>query len=172
MSTPAAARHALAPLAFVATLLLVPGLGACAAEPEVETEIATDADPAPLGTTAPGAEPSSPPPPSASDEEVTVHLVDHEIHMPSTVPAGLVVFAIENAGESEHAFEVEGQGIEEEVGPLAPGDTGRLEVELAPGTYEVYCPIEDHAEKGMRLELTVTEAGGVAGTAPAEAPRP
>jgi hypothetical protein len=29
-------------------------------------------------------------------------------------------------------------------------------IELAPGTYEVYWPVDNHAEEGMRLELTVT----------------
>ena len=28
---------------------------------------------------------------------------------------------------------------------------------LAPGTYEVYCPVGNHEDEGMRLELTVTE---------------
>ena len=61
-------------------------------------------------------------------------------------------------GTIEHNFEVEGQGIEEELPEnLAPGATGTLTVDLAPGTYEVYCPVGNHEDEGMRVELTVTE---------------
>jgi uncharacterized cupredoxin-like copper-binding protein len=79
------------------------------------------------------------------------------IAMPSELPAGPTTFAITNDGTTEHNFEVEGQGIEEELPEnLAPGASGMLTVDLAPGTYEVYCPVGDHAGEGMRLELTVT----------------
>jgi uncharacterized cupredoxin-like copper-binding protein len=63
-----------------------------------------------------------------------------------------------NNGTIEHNLEVEGQGIEEAFDSnLQPGETRTLEVDLQPGTYEVYCPVADHADQGMRVELTVTE---------------
>jgi hypothetical protein len=33
----------------------------------------------------------------------------------------------------------------------------------APGTYELYCPVDGHAEEGMEGELTVKEGSGGAG---------
>ena len=39
---------------------------------------------------------------------------------------------------------------------LGPNEMGTLQVNLAPGTYQVYCPVDGHRESGMRLSLTVT----------------
>jgi uncharacterized cupredoxin-like copper-binding protein len=94
---------------------------------------------------------------SAMGESVAVSLMEFAIDMPTELPAGPTTFEITNDGTIEHNFEVEGQGIEEELPEnLAPGATGTLTVDLAPGTYEVYCPVGNHADQGMRLELTVT----------------
>jgi uncharacterized cupredoxin-like copper-binding protein len=72
------------------------------------------------------------------------------------VKAGTVTFNVSNDGEIVHNLEVEGNGIEEELEQdLQPGDSGELTVDLEPGTYEWYCPIDDHAEQGMEGELTV-----------------
>jgi uncharacterized cupredoxin-like copper-binding protein len=122
------------------------------ATPEVtgmETPAATDAD-----QTDEDATPTA----SAMGETVAVSLMEFAIDMPSELPAGPTTFEITNDGTIEHNFEVEGQGIEEELPEnLAPGATGTLTVDLAPGTYEVYCPVGNHEDEGMRLELTVTE---------------
>lgn len=89
---------------------------------------------------------------------VDVELDDFEIRMPESIPAGETVFMIENVGSVEHSFRIEGRGIEEELDEdLDPGESARLEVDLAPGTYEVTCPEENHDDLGMRLELTVTD---------------
>ncbi len=94
---------------------------------------------------------------SAMGETVAVSLTEFAIDMPSELPAGRATFEVTNDGTIEHNFEVEGQGIEEELPEnLAPGASGTLTVDLAPGTYEVYCPVGNHADEGMRLELTVT----------------
>jgi uncharacterized cupredoxin-like copper-binding protein len=95
---------------------------------------------------------------NAGGETVAVSLMEFAIDMPSELPAGPTTFEITNNGAIEHNFEVEGQGIEEELPEnLAPGASGTLTVDLAPGTYEVYCPVGNHEGEGMRLELTVTE---------------
>jgi uncharacterized cupredoxin-like copper-binding protein len=91
-------------------------------------------------------------------EQVPVSLMEFMITMPSTLTAGPVTFAVTNDGTITHSFEVESDeaGIEEELEtPLAPGETGMLTVDLAPGTYEIYCPIGNHADQGMMLEVTV-----------------
>ncbi|MBA2445034.1 MAG: cupredoxin domain-containing protein [Nocardioidaceae bacterium] len=94
----------------------------------------------------------------ASAPTVAVSLSEFTIEMPMELPAGPTTFAITNAGTVEHNFEVEGQGIEEELPEnLAPGASGTLTLDLTPGVYEVYCPVGHHADEGMRVELTVTE---------------
>ena len=90
---------------------------------------------------------------------VLVSLTEFEIDMPDSIPAGPTTFEVTNNGTVEHNFEVEGQGVEEELETnLQPGETGTLEVDLQPGTYEIYCPVADHEGQGMSLTLTVTEA--------------
>jgi uncharacterized cupredoxin-like copper-binding protein len=89
---------------------------------------------------------------------VEVSESEFQINMPSSIPAGRTAFEVTNNGAIEHNFEVEGEGIEEEFEEnLQAGETQTLELDLEPGTYEVYCPVADHADQGMRLALTVTE---------------
>jgi len=89
--------------------------------------------------------------------QVPVSLSEFVIEMPTDVAAGSVTFAVTNDGTIQHSFEIEGNGLEEELdAPLDPGATGMLTVDLTPGTYEVYCPIDDHRGQGMSAEITVS----------------
>ena len=93
------------------------------------------------------------------DNPVEVTLVDGQIQMVNSLPAGSTTFMVTNNGTKEHSFEIEGNGIEEELDPhLQPGENGTLNVDLQPGTYEVYCPVDDHRAQGMTMQLTVTAA--------------
>ena len=98
-------------------------------------------------------EPASRPSPAVATQEV--HLIEYAIHMPATMNAGKVAFNVENGGKEDHAFEIEGNGIEEKTQVLKRGDTEDLEIELRPGTYTVYCPVKDHAKRGMKTTITV-----------------
>lgn len=95
-------------------------------------------------------------------DTVDVALVDYDINMPSTLPAGSVVFRVTNQGSGEHNFEVEGQG-NEHVFPqnLQPGETQTMQVDLQQGSYEVYCPVGDHRSRGMESDLTVESSMGM-----------
>ncbi len=75
-----------------------------------------------------------------------------------TVPTGDVEFTVTNSGTVLHAFEVEGQGVEKELAPINVGATSALRLTLPPGTYELYCPIDNGAHKkmGMIAHLEVT----------------
>jgi uncharacterized cupredoxin-like copper-binding protein len=91
-------------------------------------------------------------------ESVSVSLKDYSIDPADpTVEAGTVTFDVSNDGQVDHTIEVEGPNGEDELEPvLAPGDSGSLEVDLSkPGTYEWYCPVDDHADQGMEGEITV-----------------
>lgn len=89
-----------------------------------------------------------------------VTLNEWKIELPmDSLPAGRYTFRVENAGSTEHALEIEGNGDEWETGDLKPGTSSELTVDLKPGTYEVYCPVEkgddEHEERGMKRTLVV-----------------
>jgi len=89
---------------------------------------------------------------------VEVKLREFAIEMPLAVPIGPVVFSVTNGGTMDHNFEVEGQGLEERFDTnLKPGETRDLPLDLAAGTYTVYCPVDDHKARGMQVELKVAE---------------
>ena len=75
----------------------------------------------------------------------------------ATIAAGPVTFTITNAGSIPHAFEVEGEGIEQETELIQPSSTATLTLTLKPGTYEVYCPVgeDSHKKLGMETHLKV-----------------
>jgi len=68
---------------------------------------------------------------------------------------GTYTFVTTNSGQTTHALEIEGQGLEEETEDLAPGDTAELTVTLEAGEYELYCPVGNHKDMGMKLDITV-----------------
>ena len=95
-------------------------------------------------------------PEGTSAQTVDVTLIDGQIQMPTSLAAGRILFNVANSGTMAHSFEIEGEGVSQALAStLQPGETATLDIELQPGTYEVYCPVDDHAEQGMRLELTV-----------------
>jgi uncharacterized cupredoxin-like copper-binding protein len=70
--------------------------------------------------------------------------------------AGTVTFNVSNDGDTTHNLEVEGSGVEEELpADLAPGDSGKLSVDLEPGTYTMYCPVDGHRDQGMEGTVEV-----------------
>ena len=68
---------------------------------------------------------------------------------------GVIEFQVKNAGSVTHALEVEGEGVEQKTADIAPGESASVKVRLADGTYELYCPIGNHADQGMTGELAV-----------------
>ncbi len=108
------------------------------------------------GDQEPREEAASPVPEDAPTTEVG--LTEYEIAMPTSLSAGSQTFRVTNNGTTEHNFEVEGQGIEEEFETnLSPDETQTMQLNLEPGTYEVYCPVGNHRDQGMEMQLTVTQ---------------
>jgi plastocyanin len=97
----------------------------------------------------------NPAPVSAKLSEWTIQLSE------TTVPAGPVTFTVTNGGSIPHAFEVEGQGTEQETPLIQPGASATLTLTLEPGTYEIYCPVGENSHKklGMETHLKVVSAG-------------
>ncbi len=71
--------------------------------------------------------------------------------------AGRVTIDFDNpsSANDEHAVEVEGNGVEEESKTIDPGQKTKLTVDLKPGTYTYYCPVDGHEQAGMKGTLTV-----------------
>ena len=94
--------------------------------------------------------------PAAATAEASVQLTEYEIQMPETLGAGRQTLRITNAGKMNHNFAIEGNGIAAKLSSDLPrGDTAPLTLNLAPGTYTVYCPVDGHRGKGMQRTLTV-----------------
>jgi uncharacterized cupredoxin-like copper-binding protein len=108
--------------------------------------------------------------PAASSAQ-TVMVGEKEFSItPSSIAVtkpGTYTFKVTNNGQIGHALEIEGHGIEQKTATVDPGKTATLRVDLAKtGSYEVYCPIDDHRNMGMKASLTVggSAAPAVGGT--------
>src|SRR3954469_14423946 len=68
-----------------------------------------------------------------------------------TVKSGEVTFTEKNDGQVTHSLEIENvNGQDQELeGDVSPGQSGTLKVNLPPGKYEFYCPVDNHKEMGM-----------------------
>jgi hypothetical protein len=66
------------------------------------------------------------------------------------IGAGPFVITISNQTDAEHTVTLEGQSIQEEVGPVAPLDTATIQRTLPPGTYEVRAG----SMRAVRREIT------------------
>jgi uncharacterized cupredoxin-like copper-binding protein len=71
---------------------------------------------------------------------------------------GTYAFKAVNEGSVGHALEIEGEGIEEETEVLDAGEEATLTVELDEGSYELYCPVGDHKDRGMTGRVAVADS--------------
>jgi plastocyanin len=81
--------------------------------------------------------------------------------------AGRDTFVLQNAGQFPHNLHIEGNGVSLDLkadSPVPAGQSFTGSVTLAPGTYDVWCPVGMHRQNGMVGTLTVagTAAGGAA----------
>jgi plastocyanin len=73
-----------------------------------------------------------------------------------TAQAGNVEIDFSNQAQIPHAVTIEGNGIEEKTTETVTGaDAPPLTVDLKPGTYTFYCPVDGHRAAGMEGTLTV-----------------
>jgi outer membrane murein-binding lipoprotein Lpp len=89
---------------------------------------------------------------------IEVNLTDDAIGLPAEATSGPTIFRVMNAGTTEHGLEVEGNGQTYRLDAnLEPGGAKELLVDLKPGTYQLYCPVDGHKGKGLSRQLTVTQ---------------
>jgi len=105
---------------------------------------------------------------TASGARVGVTAGDGTCELTATsVPAGVVTFAVQNTGSQVAEFYVyaaDGTTILSEVENVGPGVTRELVVELAAGTAKTTCRPSDGVD-GISTDLTVTASGALSATA-------
>ena len=147
------ANRPIARIAFIAVLsaaALAFVAAGCGDDDDDETSAATTAATTTAGATgATGA--------AGGGESVDISEIDFALD-PSdvTVQEGEVTFNVTNDGQAPHNLEIEGNGVEETLPQdLGPGDSGTLTLDLAAGSYTMYCPVGDHREQGMEGTVEV-----------------
>jgi plastocyanin len=73
------------------------------------------------------------------------------------IAPGKVTFTVKNAGKIGHDLVVSGPGVTSaaKTALLNPGQSAKLTVTLAAGTYTLYCSVPGHRAVGMSAKLTV-----------------
>jgi plastocyanin len=98
---------------------------------------------------------------SSSGTATAVTISETEFKLSPTTPAigpgGSIT--VKNDGGTTHALEVEGPNGEVKTKALAPGKSATLKAPDKEGSYEMYCPIDGHKDKGMKGELKVGSGG-------------
>ena len=73
-----------------------------------------------------------------------------------TAKAGSVEIDFSNQSQLPHAVAIEGNGLDEKETETVTGeDAPPLTVDLKPGTYTFYCPVDGHRAAGMEGTITV-----------------
>jgi uncharacterized cupredoxin-like copper-binding protein len=147
-------RTRLAGMAIMAAAVLV--LTACSSE---DTPQATQA-PGPATTaqtTSPtGAAATSPASPGASTR---VEVIENEFSIALSrgdFSPGTYTFAVSNQGRADHDLAIKGPSVDGKTEILASSQTGELTVTLQAGTYELWCTVGNHRDRGMQQQITVS----------------
>ncbi len=123
----------------------------------------------PAGSPMSGGGPAAASPSAGATKTVSIQLGEMFVKPNvSTVAAGKVTFVAHNSGKMTHELMVErspikvdapGQPNEDAalgmVPDMAPGESGRMTLNLRPGTYELFCNIPGHYAAGQHVTFTV-----------------
>jgi plastocyanin len=94
----------------------------------------------------------------AAHSTVAVSETEFKIAVPpAKVPPGAVTFAVTNAGKIQHDLAVSGPGVSAnaKTALIDAGQSAKLTVTLAAGSYTLYCSVPGHRAAGMVAKLTV-----------------
>ena len=96
--------------------------------------------------------------PTEAPSTIDVRLKEYEIRMPAVLKPGSHLMRVTNDGTEPHGLTVSGNGMDLQLPTsVQPGETQSLPIDLAPGTYRVICPVDGHADRGMSVDVTVSE---------------
>ena len=63
---------------------------------------------------------------------------------------------MDNPSSVPHAIAVEGNGVDQAGETVEKDGVSKVTVDLKPGTYTFYCPVDGHKAAGMEGKLTVS----------------
>ena len=69
--------------------------------------------------------------------------------------SGQVTIKMNNPSPVQHSIGVKGSGVQQTGSPVGKGGVSTVTVNLKPGKYEFYCPVDGHEAAGMKGTLTV-----------------
>jgi uncharacterized cupredoxin-like copper-binding protein len=75
----------------------------------------------------------------------------------SALKAGTYTFHVKNNGKLSHNLVIKGPGVGSVASPTEPGGgSATVTATLTAGTYELWCGVPGHKDKGMDTHITVT----------------
>ncbi len=72
-----------------------------------------------------------------------------------TARAARTSIEMANPSTIPHAIGIRGGGLDESGETVSAGGVSRLDVDLEPGTYTLFCPVGGHEAAGMTARLSV-----------------
>ena len=114
--------------------------------------------PATGGTTGAGTPRSSATSAPAGGSAVTATEKEYSIVLSTTTFApGTYIFTIQNQGTFPHNLNIKGPEVGGQTSPtVEPGGSAQLTVSLQSGSYELWCSIDGHKDRGMDLTIAVS----------------
>ena len=68
---------------------------------------------------------------------------------------GTYIFTINNAGTASHGLSIKGPGVNSTSSIISAGKSTKLTAALKKGTYDLWCPVDNHRAMGMMTTITV-----------------
>lgn len=131
------------------------GLTACGGSSDSTGTTTSSSAPAPTSSSA-----SAPASDTASAAGTAVTVTETEFKIAGvqpTYPAGSYTFKVTNGGKFPHNLIIEGPGVDKQkTATLQGGQSGDLTVTLTAGSYELWCGVDSHKDKGMDMKITVS----------------
>ena len=74
----------------------------------------------------------------------------------NTFQPGTYTFKVTNQGQFPHNLTIEGPGVDSTATPtLQGGQSGDVTVTFQSGSYELWCSVDSHKDRGMDMMITV-----------------